>query len=129
MAFGGLSDFSAEGIPAGASNVPVWAGGETRSEEPSGNAALAGGSGLGASGGEFGVAGAALAGGSDRAASDGEFGVAGAALAGGSDLAASDGDFCLAGPALAGGSDRVASEGVFGVAAGISDITRSRHSS
>jgi hypothetical protein len=206
MAFGGILDFSAEGTPAGVSNVSVWTGGETRSEEPSDNAALAGGSGasegvgvagaapaggsdlaasdgvfgvagaalaggsdraasdgefgvagaalaggsdLAASDGEFGVAGAALAGGSDLAASDGEFGVAGAALAGGSDLAASDGDFCLAGPALAGGSDRVASdgdfclagpalaggsdrvasEGVFGGPAGVSDSTRSRHSS
>src|ERR1700730_5859581 len=111
MDFGGLSDFSAEGIPAGVSNVPVWSGGETRSEEPSGNAALAGGFG--------------------RMASDGVFGVAGAARAGGSDRAASDGDFCVAGAALAGGSDRVASDGGFGVAgpAGVSDSTCSRHSS
>ena len=44
MAFGGLLDFSAGRIPLGVSNVPVWAGGETRFEEPSGTAALAGGS-------------------------------------------------------------------------------------
>src|ERR1700730_12706954 len=59
MAFGGLSDFSAEGIPAGVSIVPVGPSGETRSEEPSGNAALAGGSDRVASEGVFGVAGSA----------------------------------------------------------------------
>ncbi len=59
MAFGGLLDLSAEGIPAGVSNVPVWPGGETRSEEPSGNAALAGGSDRVASEGVFDVAGSA----------------------------------------------------------------------
>src|ERR1700751_74761 len=56
IAFGGLLDFLVAGIPGGASNVPVWPGGETRSEEPSGNAALAGGCGRGASEGAFGVA-------------------------------------------------------------------------
>src|SRR5437879_5495860 len=58
MACGGLLAFAADGTPAGASNVPVWAGGEARSGL-SGNAALAGGSGRGASGGDFGVAGSA----------------------------------------------------------------------
>jgi hypothetical protein len=50
-----LSDFPAEGISAGVSNVPVWPGGEIRSEEPSGNAALAGGSDRVASEGGFDV--------------------------------------------------------------------------
>jgi hypothetical protein len=44
MAFGGLLDFSTEGTPAGVSNLPVWPGGETRFDEPSGKSVLAGGS-------------------------------------------------------------------------------------
>ena len=58
---GGLLDFSAEGFPVDVSDEPVRPGcsGETRSEEASGDVAVAGGSDRAVSEGVFGAGGAA----------------------------------------------------------------------
>src|SRR2546430_14437274 len=61
IVIGGLLDFSAEGFPGDISDEPVRPGcsGETRSEEASGDVAVAGGSDRAVSEGVFGAVGAA----------------------------------------------------------------------